>query len=459
MDSRHTMQTMQTFKLETLDILVVDDDPTACLVIERILSRHGARVQCAGSGAQALKLFAERHHPVVITDICMPEMNGIQLVENLRRQGFNIQVIAVTAEYDTELLISAIQLGFNDYIIKPVDGDKLLWTVKRGWDAIMAQRKLEEEQIKFQTVVECIGEGIVIMGPDSQILHQNSAMTEMFGDLTGSPCYKIFNLNDHCPDCITREAIKDGQTHSAFCSYQRNGTILHTERTASLLRDAAGAVTGTVAIFRDISERIRNEQIIRDMAFHDPLTGLSNRRLFEDRLQQTIAKSRRYGRTFGLLYLDLDHFKEVNDTYGHEAGDLVLVEAAERIKFCCKRDLDTICRQGGDEFCIIITDCGGRENQVAIAKRLLEQFRQPFQLADTFVELTTSIGISIFPDNGVTMKEIEIASDKAMYAAKKAGRNTYCFWEPYAESPPSATLPNQPGINLPAAAHRRHPVE
>jgi diguanylate cyclase (GGDEF)-like protein len=128
---------------------------------------------------------------------------------------------------------------------------------------------------------------------------------------------------------------------------------------------------------------------------------------------------------FGLLYLDLDHFKEINDTFGHEAGDQVLMEAAERIRACCKRDLDTISRQGGDEFCIIFTDCEGREQLTAVAEKLLLQFARPFRLADSLATVTTSIGISIFPDDGSIMKELEIASDRAMYAAKRAGRNTY----------------------------------
>jgi len=167
------------------------------------------------------------------------------------------------------------------------------------------------------------------------------------------------------------------------------------------------------------------------MAFHDPLTGLPNRRLFEDRLVQAIAKSRRYGMKFGLFTLDLDDFKEINDTFGHEAGDQVLREAADRIRTCCKRDLDTISRHGGDEFCVIITDCVGKEQLSAIAEQLLLVFARPFQLADSLVDVTSSLGISIFPDNGTEMKELEIASDRAMYAAKKAGRNTYRFWETY----------------------------
>lgn len=422
------MTTIPSFSLDGLDILVVDDDPTACLVNERILSRHGATVQTAGSGAQALKLFAERHHPVVITDICMPGMNGIELVEILRQQDSNVQIIAATAAYETELLISAIRLGFNDYIIKPVESEKLLWAVKRGLDAVMARRRLEEEQIKFQTVVESLGEGITIKDLNFRILHQNRAMAEKFGDLIGSFCYQIFGLDEPCNNCPTVRAMKDGQHHSSCRDYERNGVTHHIESTSSLIYDSRGIVTGSVEIIRDISERIKNEQTIRDMAFHDPLTGLSNRRLFEDRLQQAIAKSRRYGMKFGLLYLDLDHFKEINDTFGHEAGDLVLIEAGERIKSCCKRDLDTISRQGGDEFCIIVTDCGGREQLAAIADMLLEQFALPFQVADTLLVVTTSIGISVFPDNGQVMKELQIAADRAMYAAKKAGRNTYRFW-------------------------------
>jgi diguanylate cyclase (GGDEF)-like protein len=224
--------------------------------------------------------------------------------------------------------------------------------------------------------------------------------------------------------------LKDGKPHSSCRHSQINGDPVNIESTASLIRDSRGNVTGTVEIIRDISERIKYEQTIREMAFHDPLTGLANRRLFEDRLEQAIVKSRRYGRKFGLLYLDLDHFKEINDNLGHEAGDQVLLEAAERIRSCCKRDLDTISRHGGDEFCIIFTDCEDRGQLIDIAQQLLLQFSRPFQITDALVEVTTSIGISMFPDDGSNMKELAIASDRAMYAAKRNGRNTYMFSQP-----------------------------
>lgn len=419
-----------TINLDGLELLVVEDDATSALLISRALTLRGARVETASNGIDGLEKFRAKRFPVIITDINMPGMSGLELVRRIREIDRDTQIIAASANRETDSLVSAIELDFSEYLFKPIEIDKLLMAVKRCGDIVKVKRQLENEQEKFRTVVECLGEGITIKDLDYRILYQNRAMTEMTGDRTGSYCYEMFGRLSPCPDCPTVRALADGETRSACRSFQHDGTTVHVESTASLLRDANGAVTGSVEITRNISERIRNEQIIRDMAFHDPLTGLSNRRLFQDRLEQAIAKSRRYDRQFGLITLDLDYFKSINDTFGHDAGDRVLLEAAERIRGCCKRDLDTIGRLGGDEFGIIFTDCAGREQLAAIAAELLEQFTHPVQLAVTPVTVTASIGISIFPDDGTDMKALAIASDQAMYAAKKAGRNCCRFREP-----------------------------
>jgi diguanylate cyclase (GGDEF)-like protein len=423
--------------LNGLDVLIVEDDAASALLVSRALSNHGARVDTARSGREALARFEEKPYPVIVTDICMPGMGGLELVERIRQLDKNTQIIATSAHSETDFLISAIELGFKDYFLKPLKIEKLLWAVKRCADTNSDRQRLEDEREKFRTVVESLGEAITIKDLDYRIQYQNRAMTEMFGDRTGSACYKTFGLESPCHECPTIKTLKDGKPHTSSRNYQLDGTCFNIESTASLLRDSRGTITGTVEIIRDIGERTRNEQIMREMAFIDPLTGLPNRRLFEDRLVQAIAKSRRYGKRFGLLTLDLDNFKEINDSFGHEAGDQVLREAADRIRTCCKRDLDTISRHGGDEFCVIITDCGGKEQLTAIVDQLLVRFAQPFQLAGSQVKVTTSIGISIFPDNGTERKELEIASDRAMYAAKKAGRNTYRFWEPYPRTIPA----------------------
>jgi diguanylate cyclase (GGDEF)-like protein len=414
-----------------LDILLVEDDPTFLHLISHAISKHGGRLETALTGADGLSTFEQRYFPIVITDINLPDMRGLELAEQIKAIRQETQIIATSANYETNSLVSAIERGFTDFFIKPFKIEKLLWAVKKCEDIIVCQQSLDDERGKFKAVVESLGEGIAIKDLDYRIQYQNRTMIEMFGDRTGSVCYAAFEIDEPCPGCPTILALKDGQAHSACRGYTLNSKTVHIESTASLIRDSRGVVTGTVEIVRDISKRVENENNIREMAFLDPLTGLANRRLFQDRLEQAIAKSRRYGTQFGLLTLDLDNFKDINDCYGHEAGDKVLRDAADRIRACCKRDLDTISRMGGDEFSIICTDCNGREQLAVISKELLDQFELPFQLGDALIEVTTSIGISMFPDNGTEAKELEIASDRAMYAAKKAGRNTCRFWEAY----------------------------
>jgi len=410
---------MHNIDLNGLELLVVEDDAVSLQLLSGLLIKHGARVEPAENGNEGLLKFQEKRFLIVITDINIPGISGFEMARQIKTLDQETQIIATSANCETDSFISAIEMGFNDYFLKPLDIEKLLLAVKRCGDVIAVRQQLEDEREKFRTVVECLGEGIVIKNLDFRILYQNRAMTEMLGDRTGSACYEIFDLDEPCQDCPTIRTLQDNQTHSACRSCYVNGKTINIENSASLLRDSRGTITGTVEIIRDVSQRIKAEQTIRDMAFHDPLTGLANRRLYEDRLEQTIAKSQRYGMKFGLLYLDLDYFKAINDTYGHEVGDLVLIEAADRIKLCCKRDVDTVSRQGGDEFCIIVTDCGDKEQLRTIAKELLQQFELPFHLGDRLVEVTVSIGISMFPDDASVMKELEIASDAAMYAAKK----------------------------------------
>ena len=414
--------------LDGLELLVVENDATSALMMSRILTLHGARVEIAVNGRDGLLKFQERRHPIIITDINMPVMNGLELVSRIKALDPDTQVIATSANRETDCLIAAIELGFSDYFLKPIEVEKLILSVKRCREIIVVRQQLESEREKFRTVVDCLGEGIAIKDLDYRIIYQNRALTEMFGDFTGSACYKMFDNTAPCEGCPTILTLSDGRAHSACKNKISVGTVSHVESTASLLKDSRGTVTGTVTIIRDISDRIKNEQIIRDMAFHDPLTALANRRLFTDRLEQAIAKCHRYGIKFGLLSLDLDHFKTINDTLGHESGDFVLLETAERLKSCCQRDLDTISRHGGDEFCIILADCGERTKLEELAKTILQLFSKPIRYRDSDIHITTSIGISIFPDDGTDANSIEEAADKAMYSAKRSGRNTYKFF-------------------------------
>lgn len=189
----------------------------------------------------------------------------------------------------------------------------------------------------------------------------------------------------------------------------------------SPMRDADGKVSGLVCIGRDITERRRAEALANHLAQHDALTGLPNRMLMQDRLQQAIHHAERHGKLVGLLFIDLDHFKQVNDRYGHETGDQLLQAVAQRL-LACVRQTDTVARIGGDEFVVVISEAANQDALVQVAEKLLGAFSQAFQLPLCTLTMSPSIGISAYPSDAQDAVDLIKAADAAMYAAKNAGR-------------------------------------
>lgn len=192
-------------------------------------------------------------------------------------------------------------------------------------------------------------------------------------------------------------------------------------------RDAANAPVRVIGTYLDISERRQAEETIQRQANFDPLTQLPNRRLFLDRLGQEIIKSRRTDLSLALLLIDLDEFKEVNDTLGHDAGDILLQETAHRIRSCI-RDTDTVSRLGGDEFTVILTDLSDRTHIEDIAQKILGRLAEPFHLGDEVAYVTASIGITLYPSDAGDIDTLMKHADQAMYAAKKHGRNRFFYF-------------------------------
>jgi diguanylate cyclase (GGDEF)-like protein len=182
-----------------------------------------------------------------------------------------------------------------------------------------------------------------------------------------------------------------------------------------------------VATFTDITKRKQAEELLRHKAQHDPLTDLPNRALFEDRLDGALAASRRYGRRFGLLAIDLDLFKEVNDNLGHEAGDELLVAVAQHL-LSCVREADTVARIGGDEFAVLLTEVGGAAEVEQVAHRALELLVQPFRLTAGIAQISASIGMALYPDHGDNAGDLRRNADRALYAIKAGGRNGCRFY-------------------------------
>jgi diguanylate cyclase (GGDEF)-like protein len=207
-----------------------------------------------------------------------------------------------------------------------------------------------------------------------------------------------------------------------------DGTIRHLIGNAAPLRDAGGKVYGAVGAFIDITARRNMEEQIRRMAHFDSLTNLPNRILLMDRLEQALAISQRNHSKTSVIFMDLDHFKKINDSLGHHVGDMLLQQVAERIRGAL-REVDTVSRLGGDEFVMVLPELRHTEDATTIADKLLRALDEDFFISGEKLRISTSLGISIYPDHASDAGTLIRIADKAMYHAKQAGRNTYRFYD------------------------------
>lgn len=208
----------------------------------------------------------------------------------------------------------------------------------------------------------------------------------------------------------------------------KSGETRHVELSVSRIEDGRGKPAGFRGIISDITARHKAEEAIRRQAFHDPLTGLANRILFSDRLLMAVKRAARAGQKVAVMILDLDHFKEVNDRWGHAAGDALLNQVGHRL-LSLVRDSDTVGRHGGDEFAVIISPIHDCDDAKQLAGKIIEALRRPFLLENREAQVTASLGVSLFPDHGDHFEELLRKADAAMYKAKGQGRNRYAFYE------------------------------
>jgi diguanylate cyclase (GGDEF)-like protein/PAS domain S-box-containing protein len=299
------------------------------------------------------------------------------------------------------------------------------------------QNALELESVMSHKIVEMAAEGIVSIDTKGLILSFNRAAQKIFGyseqEIIGQ------NVSVLMPqpyreghDGYISRYLQIGLSHVIGTSRElqgqrKDGTIFPMDLSVSEVK--LGDTHLFTGVLRDISEQKLAQRQIEQLAHYDALTHLPNRSLFYDRLGQAIMMSKRRQRRIVLMYIDLDGFKQVNDRMGHHTGDLLLVEVAKRLRLCV-RESDTLARLGGDEFTVILNDTHEREDMEMMAKKIIESIDQPVDLEGDAVKIGASIGIARYPDDASTTGTLLIVADKAMYAAKAAGKNTYSFGIP-----------------------------
>lgn len=300
-------------------------------------------------------------------------------------------------------------------------------------------RKQAEQALRVAAATFEMHEAILITDAQANIIRVNSAFTDITGyspeDVLGrNPRIMSSGRHDKAFFAVLWEQLLDtGSWAGEIWDKRKNGEIYPKWMTITAVKNQGGETTQYVAIFSDITERKLAEEEIRNLAFYDALTQLANRRLFFERFQNALAGSARYGEYGAILFVDLDRFKSLNDTLGHDFGDLLLVEVAARIKSCV-REVDTVSRFGGDEFVVLLENVGGDRLDVSrkaggVAEKIREALSQPYHLKGQECHSSPSIGISVYHGNEASMEALIRQADAAMYQAKETGRNTVRFYD------------------------------
>lgn len=292
------------------------------------------------------------------------------------------------------------------------------------------EERLYQEKDRLQTTLGSIGEGVVMIDCEGRINYMNSAAEQLSGwshqealNRCASDVFvSVDRQNQRIATAIEDSLRASRQVRKQSLLFCKGGKNCIVEELATPLYDRHGNVIGAVSVFRDVTEVQQKTDELAYAADHDALTGLPNRNLLKDRTRQAIARAQRKHENFALLFLDLDRFKEVNDHMGHASGDALLIDVARRLTDCVREE-DTIARLGGDEF-VVLLDGPAQEKQVkTVAEKILNALRKPYQLKSQSVNVTVSIGSSLYPNDGQSVESLLEHADSAMYRAKRQGRN------------------------------------
>ena len=298
----------------TTTLLYVEDDSRTQTLVIQILKLNFPQITLllAQNGQEGLDLYTKNRPGIVVTDVRMPIIDGIQMARKIKELNKDALIIVLSAADETNYILEAIDIGINNYVLKPIVMEKFISAIER--------------------------------------------------------CLNKINLSE------------------------------------------------------DLRQK---EEYIRRMAYNDYLTGLPNRPLFNEFLHKSLAHAQRHKRLLSVLFLDLDGFKQINDTHGHSVGDQLLIEVAERLKKCCSRDQDTVARWGGDEFIILLPDLDGPHEAESVASKIYEAFALPLILQEHELTISISIGVSFYPDDGIDGDTLIKNADFAMYCTKVKGRNQF----------------------------------
>jgi diguanylate cyclase (GGDEF)-like protein/PAS domain S-box-containing protein len=432
-------------------ILVVDDQSSNLIAMEAVFDGEPVELVKASSGQEALKLLLQRDFALILLDVQMPVLDGFEVAEIMRSNSRTeaTPIIFLTAlSKEQRYIFRGYETGAVDYLFKPIEPEILRSKVRvfleldrKNRSLRESLRLLQEERDSNQMLLRSLSEGLLGITQSGNLFYANPTAEKMLGanfnELIGHHLSKIFVLYGETGELadwpfsdLISACLKGERTSRDDLFLRRHGEDVAVEISANPLipdENMRHNVTGVVVVFRDVSARRHNEKALTHKATKDSLTGLFNRAEFELQLSARIAEANRHEISLALLYIDLDRFKSINDTRGHHVGDIVLKAAADRLRESA-READLVARYGGDEFVMVLASNEPRRAASLVSGKILQAFARVVDLADNKIQIGTSIGIAIYPDDSTHEADLLTCADKAMYQAKSAGRSNYRFY-------------------------------
>lgn len=449
----------------TENILLVDDELNHLNSLKELIKEENYDVNTANSAAEAISIIDKNDIDVLLLDMNMPGLGGVEVMRHISSNDINTTIIVVSGESTFEAAENALKYGAYDYVRKPYSIDSLLNSLKNALkkrqleheNYAMNQRLLKSENL-HRYIVNKSPDIVYMLNSAGYFTFVNERMEKMLGyskkDILGKHYSSIVHDDDLVMAEYTFNERRTGKRASVNvelrlkCKDKNANPKFFDNRLLSITinsfgvyksTEGDGKFVGTYGIARDISEKKESEKIIHFQAYHDTLTRLPNRTLLNDRLVQAISHAKRNNEKLSVMFLDLDRFKNINDTLGHMMGDKLLQVVADRLKKCL-RECDTLARIGGDEFTVLLPEIHSKKDSEIIANKMIETLKQSFKLDSQEVFISTSIGIAHYPDDGETKESLLKHADIAMYAVKNKGKDGFQFYTDDMQKELSATL-------------------
>ena len=437
-------------------ILVVDDEPRMRSSLQQLLDGKDRSILECESGGAAIDILKVQEIALVLLDINLPDISGLDVMEWITKHKIPTSVIMVSADENIDSAIRALRNGVVEFVRKPYEIEEIQHKVENALHRSRLERshvlmtaRLEQSERLHRFLVENSPDLIYTLDPNGCFMFINGRVESLLGYSRGELIGCKYTTIVHDEDIdqaqyafTERRSDSRATTNIEVRLKRKNNKFRHfeTRHIVAMLsamgvyaepRDGQEALPrpfmGTYGVARDITERKIAEETISFQALHDHLTQLPNRRLFKDRLELSMTQSKRHGGLVGVMFIDLDRFKLVNDTHGHAEGDELLKCVAQRLRNCVRAG-DTLARQGGDEFTVLLPDLYHIEDAGIIAEKIQDELKAPFIVRGQEFRATASIGIAVYPRDGDNADVLLKNADIAMYKVKASGKNDYKFF-------------------------------